>query len=82
VILVPSPNVAEDHQTKNAEALSARKAAIIVHDSEAIKSLIDEAVTLVADAKRRSELAGNIKKMADRDSDIRIAEEILKLAGK
>ncbi len=82
VILVPSPNVAEDHQTKNAGALSERNAAVVVRDNEAVNSLVGEAVRLVADEKRRSELAENIKEMADRDSDVRIAEEIFKLAGK
>jgi UDP-N-acetylglucosamine--N-acetylmuramyl-(pentapeptide) pyrophosphoryl-undecaprenol N-acetylglucosamine transferase len=80
VILVPSPNVAEDHQTKNAKALAGRDAALLIADDEAEKRLVDEAIKLVADMKRRALLAENIKKMADRDADMRIAQEVLKLA--
>jgi UDP-N-acetylglucosamine--N-acetylmuramyl-(pentapeptide) pyrophosphoryl-undecaprenol N-acetylglucosamine transferase len=79
VILVPSPNVAEDHQTHNALALSQRNAAILVRDSDAIEMLVNEAVKLVSDKERRSLLSANIVMMADRDSDIRIAGEVLKL---
>jgi UDP-N-acetylglucosamine--N-acetylmuramyl-(pentapeptide) pyrophosphoryl-undecaprenol N-acetylglucosamine transferase len=82
VILVPSPNVAEDHQTKNAMALARRDAALLIADAEAEKRLVDEAIKLVADKKRRTLLSENIMMMADRDADIRIAEEVLKLAGK
>ena len=80
VILVPSPNVAEDHQTKNAMALSEKEAAILVPDNQAIEKLVDEAITLVADRDKKIRLSENISRMADRDSDIRIAEEVLKLA--
>ena len=82
VILIPSPNVAEDHQTKNARALSDKKAAILIHDKEAAKYLVEEAVRLVSDAALRITLSENITKMADRNADIRIAEEVFKLAGK
>jgi UDP-N-acetylglucosamine--N-acetylmuramyl-(pentapeptide) pyrophosphoryl-undecaprenol N-acetylglucosamine transferase len=81
VILVPSPNVAEDHQTRNALALTYRNAAIIVRDNEAQKRLVDEAIELVSNKAERDMLSENIKKMADRDADVRIANEILKLAG-
>jgi UDP-N-acetylglucosamine--N-acetylmuramyl-(pentapeptide) pyrophosphoryl-undecaprenol N-acetylglucosamine transferase len=81
VILVPSPNVAEDHQTRNALALTYRNAAIIVRDNEAQKRLVDEAMKLVSNKADRDMLSENIKKMADRDADVRIANEILKLAG-
>jgi UDP-N-acetylglucosamine--N-acetylmuramyl-(pentapeptide) pyrophosphoryl-undecaprenol N-acetylglucosamine transferase len=81
VILVPSPNVAEDHQTRNALALTYRNAAIIVKDNEAQKRLVDEAINLVSNKAERDLLSENIKKMADRDADVRIANEILKLAG-
>jgi UDP-N-acetylglucosamine--N-acetylmuramyl-(pentapeptide) pyrophosphoryl-undecaprenol N-acetylglucosamine transferase len=81
VILVPSPNVAEDHQTKNALALSYRNAAIMIRDDEAVKLLVDEAVKLIADTEEKKSLSANIKVMADRDADIRIAKEVLKLAG-
>ena len=57
-------------------------AAVLIPDNEAVKTLVNEAITLVSDIKRRSKLSENILKMADRDADIRIAEEVLKLAGK
>jgi UDP-N-acetylglucosamine--N-acetylmuramyl-(pentapeptide) pyrophosphoryl-undecaprenol N-acetylglucosamine transferase len=82
VILIPSPNVAEDHQTRNAEALSTRNAAVLIADKEAAKTLVDEAIKLISDKSKRDILSGNILKMADRDADIRIAEEVLKLTGK
>ena len=81
VILVPSPNVAEDHQTRNAEALSSKGAAILIADHNAGKTLVDEAIKLISDKSRRDKFSENIMKMADRDADIRIAKEILKLAG-
>jgi len=79
VILVPSPNVAEDHQTRNAEALSCKEAALLIPDSRAEGSLADEAMKLVADNERRRLLSQNIFKLAERDADIRIAEEVIKL---
>jgi UDP-N-acetylglucosamine--N-acetylmuramyl-(pentapeptide) pyrophosphoryl-undecaprenol N-acetylglucosamine transferase len=82
VILVPSPNVAEDHQTKNARALSDRDAAVLIPDNQADKLLVIESVKLMADKERRARLSENIRKMADRDADVRIAEEIFKLAVK
>jgi UDP-N-acetylglucosamine--N-acetylmuramyl-(pentapeptide) pyrophosphoryl-undecaprenol N-acetylglucosamine transferase len=81
VILIPSPNVAEDHQTRNAEALSSRNAALLIEDSRASKTLVDEAIKLISDKSRRDMLSENILKMADRDADVRIAKEVLKLAG-
>jgi len=82
VILVPSPNVAEDHQTRNAQALYRRNAAVIVTDDKAVRCLMDEIVKLVNDEDHRSALSMNIKAMADKDANIRIAQEILKLADK
>jgi UDP-N-acetylglucosamine--N-acetylmuramyl-(pentapeptide) pyrophosphoryl-undecaprenol N-acetylglucosamine transferase len=82
VILVPSPNVAEDHQTRNARALSEREAAILITDSQAVNTLVDEAIRLISDKTKRDLLSENIVKMADRDADVRIAEEVLKLIGK
>lgn len=64
VILVPSPNVAEDHQTKNALALVDKQAAIYVKDSEAEKTLVDVALTTVNDERRLKELSENIAKLA------------------
>ncbi|WMJ75499.1 undecaprenyldiphospho-muramoylpentapeptide beta-N-acetylglucosaminyltransferase [Cytophagaceae bacterium ABcell3] len=63
VILVPSPNVAEDHQTKNAVALTERNAARLVKDNGAREKLVDEALELLADEKAQKELKINIKKM-------------------
>jgi UDP-N-acetylglucosamine--N-acetylmuramyl-(pentapeptide) pyrophosphoryl-undecaprenol N-acetylglucosamine transferase len=82
VILIPSPNVAEDHQTRNAEALSGRNAALLIADNLAGKILVDEAIKLISDQSRRDMFSENILKMADRDADIRIAEEVLKLTEK
>jgi UDP-N-acetylglucosamine--N-acetylmuramyl-(pentapeptide) pyrophosphoryl-undecaprenol N-acetylglucosamine transferase len=82
VILIPSPNVAEDHQTRNAEALSTRNAAVLVADNQAAKALVDEAIKLISDKDKRSMLSANILTMANREADIRIAEEVLKLIGR
>lgn len=79
VILVPSPNVAEDHQTKNARALESRKAALMIPDKEVVNNLVPEILKLLNDDQKMQELAGNIKKMAMPDAAIRIVEEILKV---
>lgn len=80
VILVPSPNVAEDHQTKNAMALVNRDAALFVKDSEAAEKLIPLAIATVADAAKLASLSENVLKMALPNSAEIIAKEILKLA--
>ncbi len=80
-ILVPSPNVAEDHQTINALALIENEAAEMVKDSEAMDQLIGEAVSLLKDKERRTKLSGNIHKMAHQDASINIANEVIKLIG-
>ncbi|MGA1976873.1 MAG: undecaprenyldiphospho-muramoylpentapeptide beta-N-acetylglucosaminyltransferase [Bacteroidales bacterium] len=80
VILVPSPNVAEDHQTRNALALSSRNAAILIKDDDARARLVDEAIRLVSDRTAKDLLSSCIKAMAEKDADIRIANEALKLA--
>jgi UDP-N-acetylglucosamine--N-acetylmuramyl-(pentapeptide) pyrophosphoryl-undecaprenol N-acetylglucosamine transferase len=79
VILIPSPNVAEDHQTKNAKALSEKGAAVLLPDKEIMKRIVNEAVKLVSDIDKRKSLSANIIKMAERNADTRIAEEVLKL---
>jgi UDP-N-acetylglucosamine--N-acetylmuramyl-(pentapeptide) pyrophosphoryl-undecaprenol N-acetylglucosamine transferase len=79
VILVPSPNVAEDHQTHNALALVNRQAAILVKDSEAIENLMPTALALIKDTRRCASLSENIKLMADHHADEVIAREVLKL---
>ena len=81
VILVPSPNVAEDHQTKNALALADVEAAIHIRDVDARKELIPAAVDLVKDDERLAGLHENILKLAMHDSAEIIAHEVLKLAG-
>ncbi len=82
VILVPSPNVAEDHQTKNAMALVARKAAICVKDNEARMFLIPKAVEVVGNPETLSTLGTNILQMGRPHATDQIVDEILKLAGK
>ncbi len=80
VILVPSPNVAEDHQTKNALALVNKDAALYVKDAEAMEKLIPTALETIADDNRLQALSSNIARLALPDSARRIAEEVLKLA--
>ena len=75
-ILVPSPNVAEDHQTKNALALANRGAAIMVTDANAVTELVDMMLTTVADDDKLSSLSGNVAKMALRDAAERIVDEV------
>ncbi len=79
-ILVPSPNVAEDHQTCNAMALVKRDAAIMVKDSEARQRLIPLALETVVDDNRLKVLGENAFKMAYKDSARIIAQEVIKLA--
>lgn len=78
-ILVPSPNVAEDHQTCNARALSDRGAAILVKDRDAKSSLVNEAINLVNDPARCKTLSEEILKMALPDAASMIVDEIYKL---
>ena len=80
VILVPSPNVAEDHQTKNALALSTKDAAIYVKDSEAPSTLLELAVKTVNDETKLKSLSENILKLALPDSAKIIANEVIRLA--
>jgi UDP-N-acetylglucosamine--N-acetylmuramyl-(pentapeptide) pyrophosphoryl-undecaprenol N-acetylglucosamine transferase len=75
-ILVPSPNVAEDHQTKNAQALSTRGAAILVPDADAASTLVDTMLDTVTDTAMTASLADNVAKMALRDAAERIVDEI------
>ncbi len=80
VILVPSPNVAEDHQTKNAMALANKDAAIHIADISAKKELMPVALDVVKDMKKLEDLSANIFRMALKDSAEIIANEVLKLA--
>lgn len=80
VILVPSPNVTEDHQTKNALALVKNNAAVLVTDSEATSTLVDKVLQLLQDEKQVAELSDNIQKLALPAADEIIAKEVLKIA--
>ena len=82
VILVPSPNVAEDHQTKNAMALVNKDAAIYVKDADAPAVLIKKAVGIVEDAQKLASMSENIKKLGLKNSADVIADEVIKLATK
>lgn len=80
VILVPSPNVAEDHQTKNAMALVNKDAAIYVKDADAPDTLLQTAIDTVTDDAKLASLSENIKKLGLKDSANVIADEVVKLA--
>ena len=80
VILVPSPNVAEDHQTKNAMALVEKEAALYVKDSEAPEKVIELAIATVKDEEKLSSLHTNILKLALPDSADIIADEVIRMA--
>ena len=77
-LFVPSPNVAEDHQTKNAQALVDKKAARMVADSEAVDCAISTALRMIADSGELTMLSKNISKLAIADSADRVAAEALK----
>ena len=79
VVLVPSPNVAEDHQTKNAQALVNKEAAVMVPDELAPGLLFDVARSLVRDDTRLKSLRTQIAKLAQHDSAKRIVDEIEKI---
>jgi UDP-N-acetylglucosamine--N-acetylmuramyl-(pentapeptide) pyrophosphoryl-undecaprenol N-acetylglucosamine transferase len=80
VILVPSPNVTEDHQTHNAMALVNRHAALMIKDSEAKLNLIPAAIDLLNNETELNTLSSNIKQMAITNAADRIVDEILKVA--
>ena len=82
IILVPSPNVAEDHQTKNALALVNKNAALYVKDANAKEELIDKAIQTVNQPGLLNNLSINIGKLAFTDSANIIAKEVIKLAEK
>jgi len=79
-ILVPSPNVAEDHQTHNAMALVNKDAAVLVRDNEAAEKLIPTAIQIINDDQRLKTLHDNVLQLAQKDSAKRIAEEVIALA--
>ena len=78
-ILVPSPNVAEDHQTKNALALASKGAAVLISDEHAPARLYDEALRLLADTERQHQLSARVRELARPDATAAIVDELLKL---
>lgn len=82
VILVPSPNVAEDHQTKNALALVNKQAALLVRDDEAREKLLPLALQTVKDDAKLASLSENIKKLGKGNAAGVIAQEVLRLSKK
>jgi UDP-N-acetylglucosamine--N-acetylmuramyl-(pentapeptide) pyrophosphoryl-undecaprenol N-acetylglucosamine transferase len=80
VILVPSPNVSEDHQTKNAMALVKNHAAILVKDNEAQLTLLDRAENLLADHREQKQLSEAILRMAKPDATKEIVDTIIETA--
>jgi len=81
-ILIPSPNVAEDHQTKNAQALADKSAALMIPNSEAGARLMKEALELLNDEARCRQLSTNIRTLAKPNAAEEIAREVLGLIGK
>ena len=81
-ILVPSPNVAEDHQRKNAQALADKDAAVMILDADCRNELADTVIALLGDSQRRKALGENAKKMALPNSDEKIVDEIYSIIGR
>ncbi len=78
--MVPSPNVAEDHQTKNAMALVENQAAVLITDDVAEHDLTNAALNLIQNTEECNKLSENIGRMALPDADEVIAKEVLKIA--
>ena len=78
-VLVPSPNVAEDHQTQNARALVSKGAAVLITDEHAPQRLYDETLRLLADEPRQQQLSQRIKELARLEATAAIVDELLKL---
>jgi UDP-N-acetylglucosamine--N-acetylmuramyl-(pentapeptide) pyrophosphoryl-undecaprenol N-acetylglucosamine transferase len=79
-LLVPSPNVSEDHQTKNAMALVNKQAAVLVKDAEAKEKVMLEAFAVIGDVERGNALAANIRSLAKPDATAHIVDIITKVA--
>ena len=79
VLFVPSPNVAEDHQTKNAKALEAKGAAVVVPDAEARTAAMRRAMELLSDKEALRTMSENLEKLARPDAAERIVDEIEKV---
>ena len=78
-ILIPSPNVAEDHQTSNAQALVQKNAALSISDKEAESKMMITALDLLKDEEKQAVISENIKSLAINDSCSRIVDEIISL---
>ena len=78
-ILVPSPNVAEDHQTKNAQALSSRGAAVLLPDAECRERLWPEIQDLISDDARLREMSTKVKALALPESDEKIVDTVVEI---
>ena len=81
-ILVPLPNVAEDHQTANARALADQGAALLITDSEVREKLVEEALKLVNDEQRLSEFSVKMREMGTPNATKDIVEVIISLISK
>lgn len=79
-IFVPSPNVAEDHQTRNAEALTTKNAALLVRDDVAVEEVIPRALELLADEPKRAEMTANLLKLGRPHAATDVAETVVKTA--
>lgn len=79
VVFVPSPNVAEDHQTKNAQALVRQKAALMVADRDCKEQAMERAIALADDADAKAEMSRNLERLARPRAAEDIVDEILKL---
>ena len=79
MVLVPSPNVAEDHQTTNANALVNKKAAVLVKDVEAVQKMWKETLGLLDDKDKRNKMNKNLLAMAKPNADVEIAKIVLKV---
>ena len=82
VVLIPSPNVSEDHQTHNARALTDQQAAIMVKDSEAGEKMISEALRILSDTDFQKALIQKISQLGKADAAVKIGEEVRKLIAK
>ena len=82
VIFVPSPNVAEDHQTKNAQALESKDAALLVPDGRAVEEVIPRALELLDDAPRRARMTANIRELGRPDAARDVARTVIEIANR
>jgi UDP-N-acetylglucosamine--N-acetylmuramyl-(pentapeptide) pyrophosphoryl-undecaprenol N-acetylglucosamine transferase len=79
IILIPSPNVSEDHQTKNAMALVNKNAALIVKDAEAVQQLPNAILSLLKNKERQAQLSSEISKLGKGNADQQIAEIVFEV---